>query len=152
MQTFLPSSDFVDSARVLDDKRLRKQCVESIQIIDTISNNRKAWRNHPAVRMWENSVGALCIYTICMCDEHSKRFGKPIRSHKYTPVPVDMREIVEDFFFRSASADLPLWMQDSKVCTDVTESHRSNLLRKDRVWYSQFNWGVPDDLPYVWPV
>lgn len=31
------------------------------------------------------------------------------------------------------------------------ESHQSNLLRKDYAYYSQFNWNVPDDLPYIWP-
>jgi hypothetical protein len=31
-------------------------------------------------------------------------------------------------------------------------SHRSNLLRKDPVWYGQFGWAEPPDLPYVWPV
>ena len=30
-------------------------------------------------------------------------------------------------------------------------SHRSNLLRKDRSHYSQFNWTEHDDLPYHWP-
>lgn len=31
-------------------------------------------------------------------------------------------------------------------------SHRSNLLRKDKQYYSQFKWIEPDDLEYVWPV
>ena len=31
-------------------------------------------------------------------------------------------------------------------------SHQSNLLRKDYEHYSQFFMGIPDDIPYVWPV
>ena len=36
MQTFLPYSDINESLRVLDDKRLGKQRVESLQIINAI--------------------------------------------------------------------------------------------------------------------
>lgn len=43
---------------------------------------------------------------------------------------------------------LPHWLGDKKF----HESHRSNLLRKDFNWYSQFGWWEPDNLPYVWPV
>lgn len=35
---------------------------------------------------------------------------------------------------------------------DFHRSHQSNLLRKDKDYYGRFNWSVPDDLPYVWPV
>lgn len=31
-------------------------------------------------------------------------------------------------------------------------SHRSNLLRKEPEYYTQFGWTEPPDLPYVWPV
>jgi hypothetical protein len=42
MQTFLPYNDFVKSARVLDYKRLGKQRVEGMQIINAITGiNRK---------------------------------------------------------------------------------------------------------------
>jgi hypothetical protein len=30
-------------------------------------------------------------------------------------------------------------------------SHRSNLLRKDPVWYGKFGWIESPDLPYYWP-
>jgi hypothetical protein len=30
-------------------------------------------------------------------------------------------------------------------------SHRSNLLRKDFDYYSQFKWTEPTTLPYIWP-
>ena len=43
---------------------------------------------------------------------------------------------------------LPNWLGRE----DIHRSHRSNLLRKDRQWYSQFGWTESDNLPYVWPV
>lgn len=30
-------------------------------------------------------------------------------------------------------------------------AHKSNLLRKDPVYYSKFNWTEPDNLEYIWP-
>ncbi len=53
MQTFLPYPDFAESARVLDNKRLGKQRVEVLQILNVLTDStRKGWRNHPAVAMW----------------------------------------------------------------------------------------------------
>jgi hypothetical protein len=42
----------------------------------------------------------------------------------------------------------PPWLGDNTFHA----SHKSNLLRKDPVWYGQFGWSEPTDLPYVWPV
>ena len=33
---------------------------------------------------------------------------------------------------------------------DFHNSHRSNLLRKDPIYYGKYNWGVPNNLPYIW--
>jgi geranylgeranyl diphosphate synthase type I len=43
--------------------------------------------------------------------------------------------------------------QDSKWLGDKKfhASHRSNLLRKDSKYYSQFKWSEPNNLEYVWP-
>jgi len=43
---------------------------------------------------------------------------------------------------------LPLWLGNE----ELHASHRSNLLRKAPLWYGQFGWTEPDDLPYIWPV
>ena len=53
MQTFLPFNSPAKCAEVLDNKRLNKQILECYQILKVISTNGKAWRNHPAVLMWE---------------------------------------------------------------------------------------------------
>ena len=60
MQTFLPYESFRESAKVLDWRRLGKQRVEGMQIINAIENpNKQGWQNHPAItlelRIW------LCI-------------------------------------------------------------------------------------------
>lgn len=75
MQTFLPYSDFIKSASVLDKKRCFKQVVEAKQILCTLRadnlpedwQNTKAfqnqrWQNHPAVKMWKGYEEALKQY------------------------------------------------------------------------------------------
>ena len=60
MQTFLPYSSFTESAKILDWRRLGKQRVEGMQIINAISGvprkdgkPYKGWTNHPCSVMWK---------------------------------------------------------------------------------------------------
>jgi hypothetical protein len=64
MQTFLPYSDYEASAQTLDNKRLNKQILEGYQILKVLSGASPsgAWRNHPAVLMWERSEVELHRY------------------------------------------------------------------------------------------
>jgi hypothetical protein len=48
----------------------------------------------------------------------------------------------------AAYLPIPPWFGDDKFHA----SHRSNLLRKDPVWYGKYGWIEPNNLPYVWPV
>lgn len=136
----------------LDDKRLRKQCVESYQIIDTLHNRKKAWGSHPAVKMWEGSVRGLCIYTLHMCNEYEKRFGKAMLSHKFADSPVDMREALSYFMDKSETLNRPVWWSDRTIREKVNSSHRSNLLRKDPDFYGVYGWKESPNIPYYWPV
>ena len=56
-------------------------------------------------------------------------------------------EVVERHQPAGAALRYPPWMRDWSIMT----SHRSNLLRKNKDWYSQFGWLVRPDLPYKWP-
>src|SRR4028119_2435475 len=66
IQTFLPYPELDRSVRVLDTKRLGKQRVETLQIMQVLLAMRwdptldrpvehlpKGWRRHPAVLMWQ---------------------------------------------------------------------------------------------------
>jgi hypothetical protein len=41
----------------------------------------------------------------------------------------------------------PPWLSDERFVA----SHRSNLLRKDPVFYGKYGWTESPDLPYFWP-
>lgn len=68
MQTFLPYASFVESARVLDAKRLGKQRVETFQLLRASTIPGHGFRNHPAARMWAENLPALVSYGLVMTD------------------------------------------------------------------------------------
>ncbi len=140
MNTFLPYASFVQSARVLDMRRLGKQRVETLQILRALHNPSYGWQNHPAVRMWRHSELRLITYGLAMCDEWLRRGYKDTCRDK-------ILLMTEHFAFSKEHWD-PSWLNDDRL----HDSHKSNLLRKDPTWYSKFNWDVRDDLEYVWPV
>ena len=136
MNTFLPVPDFVLSAGYLDDVRLGKQRVEVFQIVRSLDGVTAGWRNHPAVRMWRGYEAALLDYGQAMCAEWIRRgnadtVADKLRAHN-----------------RPDDGRMPPWLGDEMVHA----SHRSNLIRKDPLWYRAFGWTDPDDLAYVWPV
>ncbi len=135
MQTFLPYADFQEVARVLDNRRLGKQRVEGLQILNIITKPDYVggWRNHPTVLMWRGYTAALQLYTNTMIMEWKRR-GFRNTMHYYD---LSDTEII-----------MPWWMSDAHL----HDSHKSSLLRKYPEHYSQFGWDVPSDLPYFWPV
>ena len=66
MQTFLPDPRFDESARLLDDARLGKQRVETLQVLRALELPDYGWVNHPAVRMWRGRTPALVAYGLAM--------------------------------------------------------------------------------------
>lgn len=139
MQTFLPYPSFSDSAFALDDKRLNKQRVETKQILNALFGRSKGWVHHPATRMWEGCEPLLIEYGIAMTKEWLMR-GK-------NDSMLPWFENQFDTFGVLLPRQTPHWLGDEAFHA----SHRSNLLRKDPVWYGQYGWKEPPDLPYVWP-
>ena len=132
MQTFLPSPFFDISASILDYRRLGKQRVEAMQLINGLENpNKKGWQNHPASKMWENSVPSLKIYCNAMIREWIKRGYKNTMK----------------FYEEDINAVSPWWLGNH----DFHSSHRSALLFKNYDYYSQFGWDEKPEYNYVWP-
>ena len=81
VNTFLPSPIFAESARMLDYRRLGKQRVECMQILNVLEKLKSwdgvekiGWRNHPATRMWLGHEPALKQYTNIMIHLKVKEF------------------------------------------------------------------------------
>lgn len=144
MQTFLPYPNFQESAAVLDNKRLGKQIIEARQIFLACTDPSYGWRNHPAVQQWIGWEGALFNYASAMACEWADRFDKIHQAfhnmhtdfHKYCAldgITVDFKN--------------PTWLGYEPYHA----SHRSNLLRKEPLWYRKYWMTEPDNLPYYWP-
>lgn len=134
MQTFLPYPNFQQSVKVLDNKRLGKQRVEAKQIINTLLGTSVGWKNHPAVKMWKGYIPALALYGYECCQEWRRR---------------GFKDSLEPFFVQyiMSSFEYPEWFGD----VSFHSSHRSNLLRKDKIRYSLFGWTEDPSQPYIWP-
>lgn len=158
MQTFLPYPNYADSARVLDNKRLGKQRVECLQILQTLHKGpytlkndgfypsgytkfikiKTPWYNHPAVRMWKNYQFSLCFYGIEVCQTWIARGFKD----------TCLDRLIELYNNIQCGEVVPPWLTP-EFCL----SHQSNLIRKDPAFYRPiFGPDVPDNLPYVWPI
>lgn len=137
MQTFMTAASYYDTASKLDDKRLGKQRVEAFQIIKALRgdyNDTGAWVNHPATRMWAGNIYQLACYGYAICEEWIGRgfddslideFNNEIHNKRVTKHP---------------------WWVNSEL---LHLTHQSNLMRKASDLYD-FN--VPDNIPYVWPL
>jgi len=68
VNTFITSSSLSECAQNLDNKRLWKQVLEAMEIIET-----NGWKNHPARLMWVDHLDALKIYCNYMIREWLKR-------------------------------------------------------------------------------
>ena len=142
MQTFLPYASLVDSVNCLDNKRLGKQRVEALQIINVLEGRSKGWANHPAVKMWVGYTEALHLYKdLCITEWIDRGFKNTMPFTYYGQFDwVDCEDTEEP------SKIMPPWFGGL-----IHRTHRSNLLRKDPVYYGQFNWTEAHDRPYFWP-
>jgi Pyrimidine dimer DNA glycosylase len=138
MQTFLPIADFESSVAALDWRRLGKQRVECKQIMKALTATSGGWVNHPATVMWRGYEKALATYWLACCREWKRR-------GYVDNLGLEAAKALEDM--ADKQLEWPWWIGDERFHA----SHRSNLLRKDPAWYSQFGWTEPATLPYEWP-
>ena len=114
--TFLPYRDFAVCARVLDNKRLNKQRLECIQIINTLENDRAdRLAKHPAVQMWKGYVDLLKVYHNAILKEWLAR-GYNSTTGFYDTIP---------------NPPAPWWYGWQPLHL----SHASSLLHKDYDYY-----------------
>jgi hypothetical protein len=159
MQTFLPiaTTNFLQIAETLDNKRLNKQALEGWQILmtltelDPMGNDRipKGWVNHPAVKMWRGSESVLHSYILAMTFEWVSRGYKTTIADKATST-------LESAEKRGrVGRSIPAWMRVEDKYEAIASSHRLALLTKEYEWYSQFGWAedtgtAPSTYEYIW--
>jgi hypothetical protein len=138
MQTFLPYPDFRESSVCLDMKRLGKQRVEVLQLLNSFHKpNYKGWKNHPAREMWRGYENALACYGMIVCEVWQERGYKDTCWGK-----------INVYYDKSKPTIMPPWFG----MHDLHISHKSNLIRKNPTYYKELWPDIPDNIEYVWPV
>ena len=138
MQTFLPYADFAQSATVLDMKRLGKQRVEVLQLLNSLyKSDYRGWKNHPCREMWRATPQALVDYGLAICKEWVSRGYKDTCYDK-----------IDAYSTGANLYGYPNWFGRE----DIHLSHKSNLIRKHPEHYKPLWPDVQDNLEYIWPV
>lgn len=136
MQTFLPLENYYESMKCLDKSRLGNQVWrEGLTLL------RGKWPNHPASKMWRGHEYHLGLYLLAGLQVLRERKKN---KHAYGSVELKIKTEMEKF---TDTGKPPFIGNDT-----FHASHRSNLLRKNKEYYSQFGWVESDSLPYYWPV
>lgn len=140
MNTFVPYADFVKSAKVLDNSRLNKQVLETVQILRVIDKEypTKAWQNHPAVVQWHGHEIKLAMYGLAMEKEANDRGIKANQKLEFLAK-------IKKYTSEGKNSDYPAWWGFEPMHA----SHRSNLTRKDAVHYGQY-FNDEAGKPYIW--
>lgn len=145
MITFLPLPDFAETASVLDTKRLGKQRVEAVMILETLAGLDDRFAHAPVVGMWRKCEFLLAQYALTMCREWERRNNTDNMETRI--IDVMHGAMVKDLWTPERNNGRPWWLG----VNGFHLSHRSNLVRKDPKHYRQFWPDVPDHFPYVWP-
>lgn len=113
-----------------------------MQIMSALVANG-GWQSHPAVKMWAGYERSLLEYQIAICDEwvHVRGFRDSCASQT-------VALLYNNLSGGALINQEPLWLGDP----DIHLGYQSNLVRKDPNYYGPLFPGVPDDLPYIWPV
>jgi len=148
VQTFLPYPDFAAASAALDDRRLGKQRVETLQVLRALTRETYGWKHHPAVLMWVGYEAALAAYGLANCAEWLRRGHADTCAATMAadlaiaglPAPQSQADLGKDL--------MPPWLGDDRL----HRSHQASLLRKDPEFYGPRFPGVDPELPYYWPV
>lgn len=165
MQTFLPYPDFYQSAAVLDRRRLGKQRVETMQIMQALTGKKliktvvhrgeiltlspsewrlvdakPGWMNHSATRMWRGYEHVLLEYQKAVVYEWTQVRGYLDNCLRSTYAIYGLGEF-------QPAGEKPPWLGNEAF----HRSHQSQLVQKDPAYYRPYFPDVPIDLPYIWP-
>lgn len=154
MQTFLPYPAMRDSLDALDNKRLNKQILECYQILKVLSGQSQsnAWRNHPAVLMWEGAENELWRYSQTAITLASMRGIKTDKNAENIAALTKLAVL-------SWGDDEPMWRVNPTTIKRVNATHKANLYRKDPEYYAEYASAVNDEYnqpccdtcQYYWP-
>ena len=174
---FIESAKCLDFRRLGKQRVESKQLLNALEIRKS-GIAKGGWVNHPATVMWEGYEDALKHYMNIMIIEWRLRKYKntmqfaSVQTHKRNKLIYEAKEYekvfelvkndpcpncphssgiyCKDGWYGFENSQQTINMPPFIGNVDFHSSHRSNLLRKDFKYYSQFGWEEPINLPYIW--
>lgn len=143
MITWMTRKSIGATAQDLDITRLGNQRRETMQILDALTGVKSPVPpNHPVLKMWIGYEFGLAIYGMMMSMEWHMNRGYA------DGVFWEFKRVIEALRVDEPGIhyEPPPWFQD----TDVLQSHRSNLMRRDAQYNKTWK-GTPALWPYLWP-
>lgn len=150
MQTFLPYPDPAETARCLRTDDLLEQINDVLTILGVLHETESTgWALHPVVKMWAGYDVHLGNYGLVLIEEATHRTGLS------ASVIGDIAQKGDKIAWHLECATSgeytlvsPRWM----TSPDLHEAHRSELLRRDPMYYRSFFPTTPMDVNQYWPV
>ena len=118
----------IETAMILDKKRLNKQIVECRQILSALNGESKAWRNHPCTVQYEGHERWLELYMECLSAWMSN-----------APLTAQTASLVAEMFHK------PLFHTEPYF-----DSMKRRLYTKDPVHYAQWDVYGTSDVNWYW--
>ena len=153
VNVFITSTNLEECARNLDYRRLGKQRLECIEIIEGDS-----WKNHPCYLMWKNNKEALKIYFNHILREWiSRGFQNSLAFYSIDESKAQFYDITYDENTYLTTISNPKINENSILFPKwfcwkpLILSQRASLLRKDEVYYSsKFEKTIFFQTGYLW--
>lgn len=135
-------SENVTSLRHEEKADVLQMTVNIIGVLYDEPDSRQ-WRDHPAVRMWQNHLPFLIHYALEVAESYSPSSGPP---------PASLVQYLDRVFADEVQAgDLlmepPAWVSLTEVCF----AHKSALMRKAPEYYESIFGPIRRDAPLLWP-
>jgi hypothetical protein len=155
MQTFNCETEYTQTFKALDYRRLGKQRVECLQTCMQLIKGSGGYKYHPVNDMWRGYESALIMYGIQCCLEWKRRGYKDnllpvfmLLWNTWSGFNHDLTDIL-DYYDACIHGNVPEFFPPLLTDKQYIASHRSNLYRKDMIHYRQYE-KYGDGLPYVW--
>ena len=124
MQTFLPYKSFGKSFESLDYRRLGKQRVEAMQILNVLLDRTetKGWRNHPIVRMWVGYEPALQLYhNLCITEWINQGYNNTM----------ELEVIADDAYFQPYEEKFQVKVSKKVTVEVLSKEEKKPLITQD---------------------
>lgn len=160
--TFCVANCPKECAKALDNRRLGKQRVEAMQIINLLeSNEKKGFKHHPASLMWKDHIDGLKYYCNCIIEEWISRGFKNTMDLYDIPFLKDNTTNMDNTSINKDPKDNTVTITNQKNTTVILPwwftnkclqmSHKCSLQRKDPKYYKFDVDNTYMLTGYIWP-